>query len=698
MGMFDIFKKGEEPPRTAETERKMTTDEQVSFVDNEFKRRRDERRPFELQWRMNIAFLEGNQFVDINPVALDLQEIPPLYEWQEREAFNQIAPAVELRIAKLNRMRPILKTRPGTNEQEDIRAAKVGTALLRNIYYEQGITNMITEFLSWMESCGSVLSKNVWDSTKGPLVGYATDQEIEDAGQFGGEMAQMQSMMGQQMMPGQEGMEMNTDGMDEIREGDLDVLIVPPQEIFPDSSYRQNVSNCRSMIHARSYHIDEIYDIWGIKVSPEPTTVLQLQRSMVGTGGLGYGLGGFQFNSTALKDSALVKEYWEAPTRRYKNGRLLTIIRGKLVNSDSLPYPVGDDGKPALPFCKADCIERAGLFWGKSVVERLIPVQRRYNAIKNRKAEFMNRVSIGGFWVTKDSVDIDVMEQEVGAPGFIGEVEFGKNYPQPIQNGSWPSAFDNDENACLNEINALSGVSDLSKLSKAPPGVKSGVALGVAAEQDDTRLSTTAGNIEVFLTENGKQWLRLYKHYASGVRTLREIGENNVIELIDWTGADIKSDDVIIEPVSMQLESPGQRRQFVFDLLSAGLMNDPDTGRISKEMRSKIFEMIQLGNWESADGDTQLHSSKAERENLMFTNGQFSPPAVYDDHMLHIQKHNNFRLTTDYEEIMAQMPLIEMIFQQHVMLHMAHMMPQPMQGQPQGQPQIEQQARTPAIM
>lgn len=672
--------KKEELPRTQETEKEMTQDELVTFVENEFKRRQNERRPFELQWRMNIAFLEGNQFVDINPIALDLQEIPQLYEWQEREAFNQIAPAIELRIAKLNRMRPILKTRPGTNAQEDVRAAKVGTALLKNIYYDQGITNMLTEFMTWMESCGSVFSKNVWDPTKGPLVGYATDQEIADAEQF---TADIQAL----------------EGMEEIREGDLDVLVVPPQEIFPDSSYRQNVPNCRSIIHARSYHIDDIYDIWGIKVSPEPTTVLQLQRSMVGTGGLGYGLGGFQFNSTTLKDSALVKEYWEAPSRKHKNGRLLTVIRGQLVNSGELPYPVGEDNKPAIPICKCDCIERAGVFWGKSVIERLIPVQRRYNAIRNRKAEYMNRVVIGGYWVQENSVDIDIMEREVGGPGFIGEYKPGSSPPLPIQPGQWPSAFDNDETACLNEINALSGVSDLSKLSKAPPGVKSGIALNVAAEQDDTRLSTTAGNIEIFLAENGKQWLRMYKHFATGIRTLREIGENNIIEIIDWTGADIKSDDVIVEPVSMQLESPAQRRQFVFDLLSAGLFIDPDTGRITKEMRSKIFEMIQLGNWESGDGDAQLHTSKAERENLKLVEGQFSPPDVYDDHVLHIHRHNNFRLTTDYEELRAQNPLLDMIFQQHVMLHLAYIMPQQPGIQPgtiSGQP-LPQEEEAPAV-
>jgi len=620
----------------------------INLVNDEFKRRQQERMPFELIWRLCIAFIEGNQYLDINPAVQTLEEVPKLFWWQEREVFNQIGAITETRIAKLSRMRPILKTRPGTDAQEDIRSAKVGSQLLKNIYNDQGIRNLMGEVYAWMEATGSCLFKHIWNPNKGEIIGKAVITNDET-----GETTE-----------------------EELREGDLDVIVVPSQEIYPDSNYRQDVENCRSIIHAKAYHVDEIEETWGVKVEPEDTTAMQLQTSMVGVGGLGYGMGGFRYSTTRLKDHAVVKEYWERPTRKFPEGRLIIVAGGKLLYFGPLPYPVGEDEKPALPFTKVDCIERPGVFWGRSVVERLIPIQRRYNALRNRKAEYLNRAAIGQWSVEDGAVDMEIFESEAGAPGAIHVYKKSGSPPQLVQTPPLPAAFETEEQSLLQEFTALSGVSDLSRQSKAPPGVKSGVALSIALEQDDTRLSATASNIEQFLIKSGKIWLRLYKTFVKGVRTLRAIGENNVVEVLDWTAADIRSDDVVIESFSALAESPAQRRQMVFDLLNAGLFNDPETGRITKEGRAKILEMIEMGNWETADDDDQLHVAKAERENRQMAQGGAPQAVNYDDHVLHISRHNKFRLTTDYEQMLAQNPAIDQIFQAHVNMHLAYLAPQ----------------------
>ena len=47
----------------------------VTFVDGEYDRRLKERTDFELQWRLNLAFAEGNQYVEINQTAQTLEGI-----------------------------------------------------------------------------------------------------------------------------------------------------------------------------------------------------------------------------------------------------------------------------------------------------------------------------------------------------------------------------------------------------------------------------------------------------------------------------------------------------------------------------------------------------------------------------------------------------------------------------------------------
>lgn len=633
----------------------------AGFVQSEFRRRQQERHPFELQWRLNIAFMEGNQYTDINPERMALQEIPKLCWWQEREVVNILAPTIETRVSRLSRMRPILKCRPGTGEQADLHGAKVGTNLLKTTYVDEGVQNLTTELHAWIEMCGNGFLKHVWDPSKGRIVGKVLDYD-EETGDTHEE---------------------------EVREGDLDIVVVPPQEIYPDCSYRQNIENCRSIIHARAYHVDDIKEIWGVEVPSEDTAVMQLQRTMIGVGGLGYGVGGFYFNSIKLKDYALVKEYWELPTRRYPEGRLLVVAGGKMLHRGLLPYMVAQDAKPGLPFVKFDCIERPGVFWGRTVLERLIPLQRRYNALRNRKQEYLNRAAIGQYDVEADSIDVEEFEREGGAPGYVCVYKRNYNPPRPRDTAPLPPQFETEEQAILQELSLLSGVSELSRQSKAPVGVKSGVALAIALEQDETRLSHTVGNIEVALVEAGKQWLRMYKQFVTMERTLRLIGENNLIEMIDWAGSDITSDDVVVEAISAMIDSPAQRRQMVFDLLGSGLLNDPDTGRLSKEMRAKVFEMIELGHWETGAQDQSLHISRAERENMVMRQGQPLELAMYDDHIVHVQRHNRYRLTTEYEALIAEEPLIDLAFGMHVDAHLRLIaqgmgMNLPAPGQPAG--------------
>ncbi len=75
-------------------------DDLVAYVDREFQRRQQERRPFELQWRLNLAFYEGNQYLDINTASMALEEMPIMYDWQEREVFNHIAPNIDSRVSR----------------------------------------------------------------------------------------------------------------------------------------------------------------------------------------------------------------------------------------------------------------------------------------------------------------------------------------------------------------------------------------------------------------------------------------------------------------------------------------------------------------------------------------------------------------------------------------------------------------------
>jgi hypothetical protein len=193
--------------------------------------------------------------------------------------------------------------------------------------------------------------------------------------------------------------------------------------------------------------------------------------------------------------------------------------------------------------------------------------------------------------------------------------------------------------------------------------------LSLLKEDDDTRIALTGDDIQQARISIGIKVLRLYKQFADYPRMIRTVGKNNTIEVTAWDKNDITSFDVYIETSSMLSETPAQRRQMVFDLLQAGLFNDPDTGRITKEGRAKIFEMIELGDWETFDDEDNLHTQKALRENREMIQGNMMPIREFDDDIMHIHKHNSYRLTSDYDDLLRQNPEIDEIFEQHVMMH-----------------------------
>jgi len=619
--------------------------EVAKYVEDEFTRRSKERIPYELQWKLNIAFIEGNQHVEINPSAQILDIVPKEFEWEEREVFNHIAPNIEARQARLGKMRPVLKARAGSSDKADIRATKVSSHLLNSIQHDQKIRDKIHEVIKWIEITGTCFLKNTWN----PELGLEVPKVNKETGE-----PEIDPKTGQPVM---------------IREGDLDVGVVPAPEIYPDSPFTQKMWGIRSIIHARILPVSVIEETWGIKVSLEETNAVRLQEIMTGGGFIGksYSEGA---SKSSLKDSAIVKEYYERPTKKYPQGRFITVCGGKLLQFGPLPYKCDKDGKLGLPFVKICCIERPGIFWGRTIIERLIPIQRRYNALRNRKAEYLAACSVGGWVVEENSVDMNDLQNNGGQPGYICVYKSGMTPPRRTENAPLPNAFETEEQTLLTEFSISSGVSEMSRQSKAPTGVKSGVALSLALEQDETRLADTANNIEEALIEAGSQWLRFEKQFVQGTRLLRVVGKDNVVDVMDWTASDLKPEDVIMDSFSALSESPAQKRQMVFDLLGMGLFNNPDTGAIDRPTRTRILEMLQFLDWEGANDDDQAHIAKAERENRQLAQGAMLIPTDYDFHILHVKRHNEYRVTTEYEAIVNQYPQIDEMFQQHVAIHM----------------------------
>lgn len=581
----------------------------IAQVTEDFKKRSQERKPFEAQWRLNMNFLMGNQYCSIG-YNNDIEEYDKQFFWQEREVFNHIATITETRLAKLKTVRPTMTVVPASGDECDVKTAKLSKKIINSIYNKESMSKLICDATKWSEVAGTSFYKITWNNSKGQT--FAVDETGK-----------------------------------KMKMGDVQITVCSPFEIYPDSTNSADINDCKSIIHAKAYSVDEIENLWGKKVDGEEVNIFCLDSKNDGIGGLDYNATATKIVNATKTNYAVVIEKYEKPTIAYPNGRLIIVAGNQLLYLGDLPYANGLDGERMFPFVRQVCLEQSGSFWGSSIIERIIPVQRAYNAVKNRKHEYLNRLSMGVLTVEDGSVDVDNLEEEGLSPGKILVYRQGSNAPSYMNNTYIPSEFSVEEEKLLAEFKTISGVSDIINTNLANSNI-SGVALQLLIEQDEARLSVTSDQIKFAIKDVARHILRLYKQFANVPRLLKVSGDHGELELEYFCSSDITSDDVTFETDTELNESLAQRRSMVFDLLNAGLLHD-ENGKLSNRMRIKALELLGFGVWENAQDLFELHQKRASGENNDLLHSKKIAVCEIDDHTTHINEHIAFMLGGDFE-------------------------------------------------
>lgn len=601
----------------------------VKEVLDDFKARAEMRKSFDTIWQINMNFLMGNQYCNVG-YGGQVEEADRQYFWQEREVFNHIAPIFDIRFAKLSKIKPDINIVPATNDERDKETAKVSKKIYKAIKNKLNIDGKVNQAIKWSEVCGTVFYKIGWNSAIGQII--AKDENGKA-----------------------------------IRNGDIEISVVSPFEIYPDSCVCENIEECQSLIHAKAYSIDQIKNIYGVKVKGEKVNTYSLDNVSAGVGGLGFNGTVQKLIESVKEDSAVVVERYSRPSPDYPEGRLTIVAGDKLVYDGELPYLCGEEYKRDFPFVKQTSIAEPGCFWGTSVIERLIPVQRAYNAVKNRKHEFINRLSLGVLSVEDGSVDLDNLEDEGLCPGKVLVYRQGAVEPKYLQSESLPNGLESEEENLIEEFKTISGVNDLLSASSMSSQM-SGVALELLVTQDETRLNASMESIKSATREIARLILRLYKQFAKMPRIARIVGENGETEIFYFSSSDISSDDIEIENQNDNIQSMSQKREMIMSLLENGVLHDEE-GKLSNKMKCKIVEMLGMGIWENAQDINELHIKKAGNENLKLMQGKEVKVSEIDNHDLHINEHIAFMLGEDFERACEKNKSLEEKHLKHIKEH-----------------------------
>lgn len=573
----------------------------VESVKLDFENRRKERLQHERQWELNINFLCGNQYCYVNKRGEIFDEDSD-FSWQNKGVFNHIAPIIETRLAKFYRVNPVIAIRPKSDDDKDVTDATLAEKLLDSAFKNIQIENVVKQVTNWSEVCGTAFYKVVWDNCGGNSLGMVDGKEVF--------------------------------------EGDVKVIAVSPFEIYPDNLYKEEITECDSIIHAKVVRVDEIKRLYNVDVVGEDIDVFGSNES----GSLGLNK---NFSSRKISNAQIVIEKYEKPTLEFPNGRLITVAGDKLLYYGELPYKNGKNQSRVYPFVKQVSVNVSGSFFGSSIIDRLIPVQRAYNAVKNRKHEFLNRLSTGILTVEDGSIDVDDLVEEGLSPGKVLVYRQGSKAPEIMEGNSLPPDFNDEEEKLLSEFVIISGVSEVSSSSQNAK-ISSGSALEILISQDNERMTFVAEGIRQNYLQLAKQILRLYSQFISGVKAIKVLTEFNRTKILYADNKSATSDDVYLESENELLYTPSQKKDMIFKLYNSGLLLDED-GILRPSTKEKVLALLGYKELDYQKGLARLHEEKAQAENEKIKNSFVDVDEV-DDHSIHADEHVRYFLS-EYENL-----------------------------------------------
>jgi hypothetical protein len=511
------------------------------------------RQSFERQWYINIAFYLGKQNVQLfnlnsgsNAGGTRLY-VPNAPYWRNRPVINLIRPAIRTELAKLTAQKPSATVVPATNDEKDLYAAQAGEQIWEAVYRDKKLKDKFRVAMQWCLTTGNGFMKTYWDPNK-----------YDKAG----------------------------------NQGDFSFDAITPFHLFFPDMLCQDIEEQPYIIHMSTRTVEWVKLHYpDIKCEPNVTEATDLLNdsflNLVGA-------------SNTRNNAILIYEVWVKPgyVDFIPKGGMFTIIGENLVQfiDTGIPYMHQE-----YPFSHTTHIP-ASRFYGDSVINDLIPIQREYNRTRGQITESKNKMGHPQLIAAEGSVDATKITTEPGQV-ILYKLGFPKPEPMPLQ--QLPPYILQEVDRLRADFEDISGQHDISK-GQTPPGVTAATAISFLQEQDETMLSATFQSIEQTYEKIGYQTLCLVKQYWDMPRIVKVVGTDGQFNAMVFKGADIGNNtDIRIESGSAMPTSKAARQALLMDLMSQGFI-PPEKG----------LELMDVGGVQRLYDQVKTDNAQASRENM----------------------------------------------------------------------------------
>lgn len=610
-------------------------DKIVAWTKDQFRTIKEARAQTERQWYYNLAFYFGRQYVQyLRPSSVNNTArlyTPPAPYYRSRPVINRIRSTIRTELAQLINNKPNASVVPASAEDRDMFAAMAGEQIWENFYQDKKLKAVIRRAMWWTLTCGTGYIKSYWDFHKEDVY-FCHETPFH--------------------------------------------VLVPDlrQEEIEEQPFLIHAQT-RSAEYVKMYYQDAVIN----KGEADAMDLMnESYLNLIGT------------QNVTKQQTVLILEVWVKPGQipMFPDGAYFTVIGDKIVQSMSgWPYRHGK-----FPFSKFEHIP-GGKYYGTSLIEDLIPLQKEYNRTRGQIIEAKNRMAKPQLLAPRGSINAAAITTE---PGQVIEYTPGFNPPQPLPLQPLPNYVIEELDRILNDWNDLAGQHEVTH-GQVPPGVTAATAISFLQERDESKLTPTFDSLEEGIEKMAQLSLEYVNEFWDMPRIVRITGPDGSFDAQAFKGSDLDHNlDIRIEAGSALPVSKAAKQALLMDLMKMEFIS-PNQGLQLMDMGSlnKLYDQLQIDQRQAQRENLRMskitvdmleeynmqNAQMMQQSEMMgepppfgvdeLTGAPLMPPLVvpvntWDNHQAHIEYHNQFRKGQSFEMLPQEQ---KELFEAHVNAH-----------------------------
>lgn len=590
--------------------------------------------PLSKVWQRNIQFANGNQlFTNNGMIAGSMTNNQPLINQgvdarQQIYTTNEIDPIMRTMVSFLTRSKPAAEVFPADQTEQSRRVAE----LAENVHEAKYLID--NEYINskvaahWTLATGSAIRKDYWDMS----LGHQAEMPVFD--ELGNEVIDPETGDVQ---------------LQRIRTGTNQVKITNPFTISVDNSVTDQNDLpwvCESYIMPLDWAKDS-YDQNkpGYTGKAKDITEDYAVGSVLNTlEDLKFAVpNSFSTTKPSFKGKCLIQEIYTKPTDEFPRGRLIVRAGGQIVYiaDPKMGSPYFMPYEPIMwhPYSFMFYEPFIGRFWGKSMVEQLIPLQMRINEINGAILENANTIAKPNILAEENQFRRGILNGR-GANIYTYRRSPSGAKPEILQGAALPAQFFKEKQDLIEAMVRIVGTNFVMQ-GQPPSGVSAASAIEQLLENANTQHSDFINTWEEFHSQGFTKKLRIIRNFNKFpnpvvVDAIRQLAKDALdVDIESFVGEDLSEGVTVrIEPGSMIPKSAKVRRENLKGMIESGLMGPAvaeDSPRGAK-MREEICE--RFGE-EPIETDDVIEVKKAKWENEKMLRGEPAEVSEFDNAQIH---------------------------------------------------------------